>query len=96
MWNVKEGFWVGWGGGGLTASHSYSSFGREKKICIGSRVGDGAIGQLFIQVSLLQTNMCSANVWLDFGAVTACQHSESTVINHHTFDQNAANLYCFL
>lgn len=39
---------------------------------------------LFIQVSVTQTNMCSANVGLDSGAVTACQHSESAVINHHT------------
>lgn len=82
--------------GGLDSLSLLFFIWEGKKICIGSRVGDGAIGQLFIQVSLLQTNMCSANVWLDFGAVTACQHSESTVINHHTFDQNAANLYCFL
>lgn len=95
MWNVKEGVEGGWRGG-LTASHSYSSFVGERFFCIGSRVGDGAIAQLFIQVSLLQTNMCSLYVWLDFGAVTACQHSEGAVINHHTFDQNAANLYCFL
>lgn len=52
--------------------------------------------------------MCSAVVGVSFyflfffwrvgerGAVTACQHSESAAINHHTFDQNAANLYSFL
>lgn len=51
---------------------------------------------LFIQLSVIQTNLCGARVGQDFGAVTACQHCESTVINHHTFDQNAANLYCFL
>lgn len=50
---------------------------------------------LFIQVSVRPTNVCSAFVEL-FVAATACQHSESTVINHHTFDQNAANLYRFL
>ena len=47
---------------------------------------------LFLQVSVIQKNMCSTNVGLNFGAVTACRHSHSIIINHHTFDQNAANL----
>lgn len=48
-------------------------------------------------VSVTQTNphrRCSPS-WI-LGAVTACQHGESASINHDAFDQNAANLYCFL
>lgn len=37
MWNVKEGVEGGWRGG-LTASHSYSSFVGERFFCIGSRL----------------------------------------------------------
>lgn len=51
---------------------------------------------LLVQMSVLQKNMRGARVGLIFGAVIACQHCESRVINHHTFDQNPANLYCFL
>lgn len=38
---------------------------------------------LFLQVSVIQTNMCSANVVLNFRAVAACQHGGSAIINHH-------------
>lgn len=74
---------------GLTASCSVLFIWFRGQWGIGSQVRDGAIAQ-FIHSSVSYT------VVLNFGAVTACQHSESAVINHHTFDQNAANLYCFL
>lgn len=50
---------------------------------IGSQVVMELLPNLFILVSVTQTNMCSATVGLNFKAVTACQHSGSAVINHH-------------
>lgn len=81
--------------GGLTASHS-SVVHLGRKTCVVRLVMD-LMPNLLPHVSVTLTNMYlrHSRAWI-LGAATACQHSESASINHDAFDQNAANLYCFL